>query len=428
MNLPVDLIIHSATQVCTVPAQESGPQRGARLGTLGLIADGAIAIRDGVIVEAGTTDAIRARFSAQNTIDASGRAVVPGFVDPHTHLVYAGDRAAEFEMRIAGATYMEIMAAGGGINNTVCATRAAGLEELITGARRRLDIMLALGTTTAEVKTGYGLDPETELRMLEAIAALDRTHPIDLVPTFLAAHAVPPEYAGRADEYVDLVVSQMIPAAAAWYRGSHFAAQGTPFFIDVFCEAGAFDLEQSRRVLEAGIAHGMAVKAHVDEFKTLGGVGLGVTLGAVSLDHLDVTPAEDRERLAASGAVGVVLPAVNFNLGSAYFADARALVEAGAALAIATDINPGSAPCPSMPLVMAIACRYQRLTPAEALAAATINAAHAIGLGDRTGSLEPGKQADLLILDEPDYRHLAYQFGGNIVHSVIKHGQVVLGG
>ncbi|GAB4477139.1 MAG: imidazolonepropionase [Anaerolineae bacterium] len=428
MSQPVDLIIHNAGQVCTLPAQEGGPQRGSSLGTLGLITDGAVAIRDGLIVEVGTTAAIRAHFSAQATIDAAGRAVVPGFVDPHTHLIYAGDRAAEFEMRIAGVSYMDIMAAGGGINSTVRATRAAGLEELIAGAHRRLDAMLALGTTTAEVKTGYGLNLETEIRMLEAIAALDRMHPIDLVPTFLPAHAVPPEYAGRPDEYVDLVVSQMIPAAAAWYRSSHFATQGTPFFIDVFCEAGVFDLEQTRRVLEAGIAHGMAVKAHVDEFETLGGVGLGVALGAVSLDHLDVTPAEDRAQLAASGAVGVVLPAVTFNLGSAHFADARALVDAGAALAIATDINPGSAPCPSMPLVMAIACRYQRLTPAEALAAATINAAHAIGLGGRIGSLEPGRQADLLLLDEPDYRHLAYQFGGNIVHSVIKRGQIVHGG
>jgi imidazolonepropionase len=327
-------------------------------------------------------------------------------------------------MRIRGATYMEIMRAGGGIVSTTRATRAATVEELVAASRVRLDAMFALGTTTVEVKTGYGLDMQTELKMLQAIAALDAAHPADLVPTFLGAHAVPPAYAGRTDEYMDAVIDEMLPYVAGWYRHSSFASRHVPLFCDVFCEANVFDMNQSRRVLEAGLSYGLAAKIHADEFEALGGVPLAVELGAVSADHLDVTSPAEIETLAASSTLGVVLPAVNFNLGSSHFADARAMVDTGVALALATDINPGSAPCPSMPLAMAIACRYQRLLPAEALNASTINAACAIGLGDRVGSIEVGKQADLLIVNVPDYRHLAYQFGANLVECVVKRGQL----
>lgn len=421
----IDMLVHSAAQVCTVSSEDGGPKRGESLADAGLIPYGAVAIHGGRIIDVGPSDVMRPAYQAETEVDASGRAVVPGFVDPHTHLVYAGDRAAEFEMRIGGATYMEIMAAGGGINSTVRATRAASLDELIESGLSRLNQMLALGTTTAEVKTGYGLDLQSELKLLEAIAVLDTLHPIDLVPTFLGAHAVPPEFHGRAGEYIDLVVREMIPAVAMWYRGSHFAQQDTPFFIDVFCEDGVFDSAQSRRVLEAGLSHGMRVKAHVDEFKTLGGVSMALALDATSLDHLDVTPHEEIQALSGSDTVAVLLPAVNFNLGSAHFANARALVDAGAAVALATDLNPGSAPCPSMPLVMGIATRYQRLTPAEALAASTLNAAHAIGLGHVTGSIEPGKRADLLILSRPDYRHLSYELGSILIEAMIKSGEIV---
>jgi imidazolonepropionase len=284
--------------------------------------------------------------------------------------------------------------------------------------------MWALGTTTAEVKSGYGLDSASELKLLRAIELLDQEHPIELVPTFMGAHALPPEYAGRADDYVDLVIREMIPAAAAWYATSRFATSGTPLFADVFCEQSAFDVTQSRRVLEAARAAGMRVKAHVDEFTELGGLAMALELGATSVDHLDASGPDGIAALARSSAVGVVIPAVNFNLGSTHFADARAIVDAGAALALTTDINPGSAPCPSMPLVLAIACRYGRLLPSEALIAGTINAAHAIGLGTRVGSIEPVKQADLLIVAARDYRHLAYQFGGNLVERVIKRGKL----
>ncbi len=420
----IDLLIHSAAQLVTC-ASRSGPKRGAAMADVGLIDDGAVAIADGNIVELGTSGELRRTYSATKTIDASGKAVCPGFVDPHTHVVYSGDRVGEFEMRIKGVAYMEIMAAGGGIVSSMRATRTASVEQLVAETRTRLDAMLALGTTTAEAKSGYGLDTATELKQLQAIEALDKSHTIDLVPTFIGAHAVPPEYKERGSDYIALVIDEMLPAVAEWYRTSSFAARDVPLFVDVFCEANVFDREQSRRVLQAGQALGMQVKAHVDEFETLGGVTMAVELGATSVDHLDVTPAAEIATLAASDTVGVIVPAVNFNLGSTHFADARAMLAAGAAIALCTDINPGSAPCPSMPLVMAIASRYQRLLPSEALNASTINAAHAIGLGRRIGSLEPGKQADLLILSTHDYRHLAYQFGGNLVEQVVKRGQLV---
>lgn len=423
--MKVDLLIHSAALV-TCAAGDGGPKRGAALREVGLISDGAVAAADGVIVAVGGSAELRGEYTARQSIDAAGCVVCPGFVDAHTHVVYAGDRAAEFELRIGGATYLEILAAGGGILSTMQATRRAALDDLVAQSRARLDAMLALGTTTVEAKSGYGLETAGEVKLLEAAARLDQSHAVDLVPTFLGAHAVPPEYRGRSDAYTALVVEEMLPAAAGWYAASHFAAGQAPFFVDVFCEQNAFDVAQSRAVLAAGRALGMGVKAHVDEFTELGGLALALELGAVSVDHLDVTGAAGQAQLARATTVGVVMPAVNFNLGSTHFADARGLVDAGAAVALATDINPGSAPCPSLPLVMAIACRYQKLLPAEALNAVTINAAHAVGLGRRVGSLEPGKQADLLLLATPDYRHLAYQFGGSLVSRVIKHGQVVV--
>ena len=422
----VDTLIHSAAQLITC-ASPDGPKRGPALADVGLIPDGALAIQDGQILAVGPTPELQARYSGRQEVDASGKVVCPGFVDPHTHLVYAGDRAGELEMRIRGASYMEILEAGGGILSTMRQTRAASVEQLVAESRPRLDAMLALGTTTAEVKTGYGLDTPSELKMLQAVARLDQEHPCQLAPTFLGAHAVPPEFQGRTDDYVDLVIREMLPQVQAWHADSPFAERGWPLFCDVFCEENVFDREQSRRILEAGLARGMPAKIHADEFVNLGGVSLAVELGAVSADHLDVTPPEEVARLARSRTLGVVLPAVNFNLGSTLFADARAMVDAGVALALATDINPGSAPCPSMPLVMAMACRYQQLLPSEALNASTINAAHALGLGHLLGSLEPGKQADVLVIDAPDYRHLAYWFGVNLVEQVFIQGERVVG-
>ena len=418
----VDLFVHSAAQVCVVPSPRGGPQRGASLGEVGLIEDGAVAIAEGRVEAIGPTSELALRFRAAQEIDASGMVVCPGFVDPHTHLVWMGDRAAEFEQRIAGATYLEIMAAGGGIMSTVRATRDASVDALVAAMRPRLDRMLAHGATTVEVKTGYGLETGAELRQLEAIVTLDRSHPAMLVPTFLGAHAVPAEYKGRADAYVDVVVHEMLPAVVEQSRALGLARLP---FCDVFCEDGAFDLAQSRRILEAAKALGFPLKIHVDEFAALGGTQVAVALGATSADHLVTTPPEDIAMLGASGTVAVSLPCTPFGLGHHDYTPARALLEAGAALALASDCNPGTAWNESMPFVIALACRYLRITPAQALVAATLNAACALSLGDRVGSLAPGYAGDVLILDIPDYRHLGYRFGANPVAMVVKSGEVV---
>jgi imidazolonepropionase len=422
---PCDLLIHRASQLITC-ASAGGPKRGAALAQLDMIEDGAVAIADDTILAVGSTAAITARYTPARQIDASGKVVCPGFIDPHTHLVFAGERSAEFEMKLAGAAYLEILQAGGGILSTMRATRAASADALLQQAQRRLDRMLRWGTTTVEVKTGYGLDTASELKLLAVIGALAVSHPCEIVPTFLAAHAVPPEFSGQPEAYIDLVVAEMIPAAAAWYEQVwQTSSLRAPFCCDVFCEKNVFDSKQSQRVLEAGLAHGMKPKIHADEFVNLGGVSLAIELGALSADHLDVTPPAEIAQLAASPTVAVVLPVVNYHLGSYHYAPARALIEAGAALALATDLNPGSAPCFSMPFVMALACRYQKLTPAEAFNASTINAAYAIGLGERLGSIEAGKQADLLLIDAPDYRHIAYWLGENLVAGVVKRGKIV---
>jgi imidazolonepropionase len=416
--MKVDILIHSAAQLLTIASD--GPKRGVAMEDLGIIEDGAVAIRDGLISLVGPTSEMRGQVVAVEEIDASGKVVMPGFVDPHTHLVFAGDRAGEFEQRIKGATYMEIMAAGGGIMSTVRATRAASVDKLVEESRARLDRMLAHGTTTVEGKTGYGLDIENELKMLEAIHRLDAEHPVDLVPTFLGAHAVPEEYKGRADEYVDLVIEEMLPRVA-----SSLVTHPSLPFCDVFCDEGAFTLEQSQRVLEAAQALGLGLKIHADEFKPLGGTRLAVELGAVSADHLLCTPDDEIELLAKSRTIAVALPGTPFGLGHHEYTPARRIIDAGGALALATDLNPGTCWCESMQLIIALACRFMSMTPAEAIAAATINAAHAVGLGDRVGSLKTCKKADMLILDIPNYRHLPYRFGVNLVDKVIKGGRVV---
>jgi imidazolonepropionase len=328
-------------------------------------------------------------------------------------------------MRLRGATYMQIMQAGGGIQNTVNATRATPLQELLQQTWPRLERMLAHGTTTAEIKTGYGLETNGELRMLRGILELDRRHPIDLVPTFLGAHSVPKEYRDQTDDYVDLVVSEMLPAAAALWEKER-ERQVAPLFCDVFCEKGAFDLEQSRRVLQRARELGMGLKIHVDEFAALGGTSLAIELGAVSADHLVCTPEEELLALAHSDTIAVSLPGTPFGLAENHFTPARQIIEAGGALALATDLNPGTCYCESMPFIVALACRSMRLTPAEAISAATINAAHALAWGNHVGSLEIGKKADLLILDFTDYRDLAYRFGTNPIEIVIKEGQVAV--
>lgn len=426
--MDVDLLITHAAQLLTL-SSPGGPKRGRAMADLGLITDGAVAVQGETIVAVGPSREIASAYRAPTVLEAQGQVVLPGFVDPHTHVLFAGDRAEEFEMRLRGATYMEIMQAGGGIQSTVNATRAASWETLLRETHARLETMLAHGTTTAEVKTGYALEREGELRLLRAILTLDRERhqALDLVPTFLAAHAVPREYREDPEAYVRQVVEEMLPAAAAlWQEERAQEGRPAPLFCDVFCEKGAFDLDQSRRILAKARSLGMGLKIHVDEFASLGGTALAVELGAVTADHLVCTPEAELVALARSGTIAVSLPGTPFGLGDPRYTPARTLIEAGGALALATDLNPGTCYCESMPFILALACRSLRLTPAEAISAATINAAHAIGWGGRVGSLEAGKQADLLILDLPDYRHLAYRFGTNPVEVVIKRGQIAL--
>lgn len=413
------MLIHSASQLLTLAG---GPRRGPDPVDPGLIPDGAVLIHEGFIAAVGTTTDLLARFPNEETLDASGKALLPGFIDAHTHLVWAGDRAAEFEERLQGKTYMEIMAAGGGINATVRATRAAAPEDLYTQTRERALNMFRYGTTCAEAKTGYGLELNAELGQLEALVRLDEEGPLEIAPTFMPAHAVPPEYKGHAEEYTRQVCEVMLPEAAKWWQRR---CPGKPLpFVDVFCEKGAFDLAQTRRVLTRASELGYPLKAHVDEFENLGGAALAVELGAVSVEHAVKTSAVEIQKLGTSDTVVVSLPCTPFGLAEAHYTPARAMLAAGAVLALATDLNPGTAWCENMQFVIALACRYLKLTPAEALAAATINAARAIRREDRLGSIEVGKQADLLILSVPDYRQLAYRFGGSLVEIVIKKGQL----
>lgn len=416
-----DLLLHSANELLTLAG---GPQRGRRLGDLGIIPDGAVAVDRGSILAVGPSSTLRHRFQAETEIDCRDRVVLPGFVDSHTHAIWAGDRAAEFEMRLQGRTYMEILEAGGGIMSTVRATREAPTALLTDLARTRLERSLAHGTTTIEIKTGYGLDLATELRLLEVCLRLDEAGPPRVVPTFLGAHAVPEEYRGRTDKYVALVSDRMLPEVQRWWSDQ---APGRPLpFVDVFCEEGVFDLDQSRRILTSALALGFPVKIHADEFVCLGGASLAADLGATSADHLLETPADEIRRLAQSETVGVLLPATPFGLHLDARPSVSAFLEADGLLAIASDLNPGTAWCESMQMTIALACRSLALTPAQAIVAATINGAAAVGLAARTGSLEAGKRADIVVLDAPDHRHLGYRFGTNLVSRVIQGGQLVI--
>ena len=413
------MLIHSATQLLTLAG---GPQRGRALGALGIIEDGAALVRDEKIVAVGPSDKLRAAHPNEPTLDASGSVVMPGFVDPHTHLIWGGDRAKEFEMRLEGARYMDILAAGGGILSTVQATRTASIEALIAQTRPRLLRMFACGTTTAEAKTGYGLQTATELRLLKALLALEDEGPLDLAITFLGAHAIAPEYRDDPQGYTDLVCETMLPILVQWWE-VHAPRLPLPF-VDVFCENKVFTLEQSRQILTKAKELGFPLKIHADEFDNLGGASLAVELGAASADHLVKTSDADIAALGKSDTVAVSLPCTPFGLGECEYTPAKKILEANGVLAIATDCNPGTAWNESMQFAIALACRFMRLTPAQAIAAATINAAHAIRRADTVGSLEAGKQADLLVLSVPDYRHLGYRFGTNLVKQVIKRGRV----
>ncbi|MCL6650426.1 MAG: imidazolonepropionase [Chloroflexi bacterium] len=412
--MTADLVIGDARQLVTLHG-DPGPRVREGLRDLGVIEGGWVATRGETILAVGTRAEIKPLAGPRTRqIDASDAVVMPGFVDCHTHALFAGTREAEWVEKIEGKSYLEILRSGGGILSTVRATRAASRQQLLSIGHRYLDEMLRYGTTTAEVKTGYGLSTQDEIRMLELIRELDTEHPIDLVPTFLGAHAVPPEHRDDPSGYLDEVIEVMLPQARELAE-----------FCDIFCDEGAFSLDDAERLFKAASRLGFGIKIHAGEFRALGGAALAARYGAVSADHLDHLAPGEAEAMARAGTVGVLLPAVNFNLRLPY-PDARALIQKGVPIALATDFNPGSAPTYSMPFVLTLACLYLRLHPVEAIVAATLNAAHAVARADRVGSLVPGKQADLLVLDSPTIAHLPYLFARNPIRHVIKRGRVVV--
>ena len=417
----LSMLIHNSSQLITLTPS---PQRGKDLGTLSIIDHGAVLFHGELIEAVGTSEDLLRKYPNERRLDVHGKVVMPGLVDPHTHLVWAGDRAAEFEMRLQGKTYMQIMAAGGGIQSTVNATRAAKKTDLLAQTRDRANTMFACGTTTAEAKTGYGLQLSTELAQMETLLELDEQGPLEILPTFLAAHAVPAEFKDDPEGYTQLVTGQMLPTLKDWWH-DHAGDRPLPF-VDVFCEKGAFNLAQTHRILDSAKALGFPLKVHTDEFENIGGTQLAIEMGAVSADHLVKTSADDILAFSDSPTVAVALPCTPFGLAEGQYTPAKAIVDSGGILAIASDLNPGTAWCESMQFVMALACRYLHLTPAQALAAASINAAAAIRCEERLGSLHPGKQADILTLTVSDYRHLAYRFGENLVDTVFKKGNRIL--
>jgi imidazolonepropionase len=400
------LLVSNLAQIVS-PAEGRAPLRGGDLGTLRVLEDGYVLCDGGRIVAVGpTAELAREALPADVAeLDGRGRTAVPGLVDCHTHACFAGDRAGEFELRSRGATYEELHAAGGGILATVRATRAAGEPGLAETLERHRGWMLGHGTTTFEAKSGYGLDRDTELAQLGAIARAGG------VPTWLGAHAVPPEFSD-ADAYLDFALAEVLPAAAELAEAA-----------DVFVERGAFDVPQARRYLEACRNARLALRLHADQFTEVGGIPLAVELGARSVDHLEATGPDGVRALAASDVAAVLLPVAALYLGRP-MPPARALVDAGAVLALATDFNPGSAFCESLPVVLNLACTQLGLSPAEALSACTVNAAHVLGRSDRVGRLAPGYQADLVLLDASDWRHLPYHLGGESVAVVVKEGEV----
>ena len=399
-----------------------GPRRGERLSDPAILNDAAVVIRDGKFLEVGNSAELLWRYPLAERFDAAGMAVVPGFVDPHTHLIWAGDRANEFEMRLQGKTYMEIMAAGGGILATLTATRKASLQELVAQSFERALRAFSYGTTTMEAKTGYGLDLETEFKQLEAILLLNQIGPLEIVPTYMGAHAIPQEYKGDTAGYTNWLCEVALPETKKWWL-EHAPDQKLPF-VDVFCEKGVFELEETRQILTEAARLGFPTKLHADEFENLGGASLAAELGAVSADHLVKTSLEDIRHLAHSETVAVSLPGTPFGLAQSEYTPAREIIAAGGYLALATDLNPGTTWNESMQFIQALSCRYLKLTPAEAMASSTINSAKAISRDYLIGSIEPGKQADLLVLDVNDYRQLSYRYGTNLVRTVVKKGQI----
>ncbi len=412
----VDLLISNANELLTLKSNSQTPARKEKMRSLGIIKHGAVAVQEGKIVATDTTNKIWKTFKSERTIDASGKVVMPGFVDPHTHLVFAGAREEEFELQLQGATYLEILTKGGGILRTVRQTREASRKQLVEAAKKTLDIMLRHGTTTVEAKSGYGLATEDEIKCLEAAKELGKAHCIDIVSTFLGAHAIPPEYKDKREEYVKLVMDKMIPKVAN---------QKLAEFCDVFCEKNVFNVKQSRRILETGEKYGLKPKIHADELTNLGGAKLAAEVDAVSAEHLLFASDKGLKAMAAKGVIAVLLPLASFSLMAGRYADATKITQLGVPVALGTDFNP-SCWTENMQIAIAFACREMQLTTSEAITASTINAAHAISRAGEVGSLEKGKKADIIVLDIPNHKFLGYRFGVNLVDKVVKEGKLVV--
>jgi len=401
-----DILIKNANELVTLKGLNQ-PRIKKQMNDLSIIQDGSIAVKDGKIIDVGKN----LRYNAEKTIDAKGKTVMPGFVDPHTHIVFAGSREFELDMKLKGLSYMEILKKGGGILYTVNETRKATEDGLFKQSCKRLDTMLSYGTTTCEAKSGYGLDTKTELKILKTQKKLNETHEIDIVSTFLGAHAIPKEY--DAYEYADIIIDEMLPKT-----------KGLARFCDVFCEKGVFTVEQSRKILKAGKTHGLIPKIHADEIFNTGGAELAAEVGAISADHLLMSSDDGLKQMANKGVIGVLLPGTPFSLMLERYASGRKIIDMGVPVALATDMNPN---CwtENMQFIIQLACLNMKMTPAEAITASTFNAACAIGLNDAIGSLEKGKQADIILLDCPNHRFIPYRYGVNLVEKVIKKGAFI---
>ena len=412
----MQLLISNIKQLVTVNSGGKSMKTGREMRDIGILENASVLVENGMISWIGNASDFRNTLDPDaHVLDGSSSVALPGFVDSHTHALFGGSRENEFAMRAEGKTYQEIASQGGGILSSVNATRAATKRDLKKATSKRLDAMMQHGTTTVEIKSGYGLSEEAEIKMLEAISELANEHFATICSTFLGAHAFPPEYKDRHTEYLDILCDRMLP---------HIAKRKLAQFCDVFCEVGYFSLEETRRILEKARSVGLALKLHSDEFNSIGGTRLAAELQATSVDHLEHISDEAIGHLGHGKTVAVVLPGVSFFLDNRY-APARRLIDAGIPLAIASDYNPGSCMSFSMPLMMTIACTHMSLTPEEAITAATLNGAAALGLSDQVGSIEVGKRADIILYEIPNYRYLPYHFGANLVAKVIKNGTIL---
>ena len=413
-NKNLDILIKNASQLVT--AASNIPKTGLELQNLGIIEDGTLGIVDGMIACIGKTNKILESYKAKTIIDASHKVVMPGFVDPHTHPIFLKTRENEFEMRLQGKSYKEISQTGGGILASIKDVRAASLEELIELGLKRINKMLEMGTTTIEAKSGYGLTTESEIKMLKAIKKINEISDMEIIPTFLGAHEYPEEYKDDHETYIDILINEMLPAVKE---------QNLAEYCDIFCEEHVFTVNESRRILDAAKELGFKIRFHADELEPIGGAELAAEINAVSADHLVAISDEGIKRLKEAGVIPILLPATTFSLGLLKYAPARKMIDAGLPVALSTDFNPGSCNCDSQQFVTSLACLQMKMLPSEALNAITINAAHSLERGNLIGSLEVGKQADVIILDMPTYQYLPYHLGSNTVETVIKKGKII---